>query len=144
MAIDVATDTARLQQRHIVFASQQSDVINLRYAGEEKLHRARDQVGLVVLPQGIKVGAVDLVEIEVGCGSPGGALALATAVYMNPLNQRRKLRRGNQAREFQVLIGPDVDHADAVVGIENGDGVVGPDRDPRFQAGGVTKKQRVQ
>jgi hypothetical protein len=45
VAVDVAAHAAALQQRHVVLAGQQADVVDLRHAGQEELDGARQQVG---------------------------------------------------------------------------------------------------
>ena len=65
MTIDVATDAGAPEQRYVVMASEQADVIDLRYAGREELDRAREQIVTVDARERVVEGAVDLVKVEV-------------------------------------------------------------------------------
>ncbi len=80
MPVDIPADAGPGKQVHIIFTCQQTHIIDLRYAGSEKLDRTRQQVIVVTSPEGIIEGAVHLVQIEIGCGCAGSQAALPIAV----------------------------------------------------------------
>ena len=100
---------------------------------------------LVVAAERGVVRAVDLVEVEVGRGGTGGGLGFAVGVGMDGVDQVVDVLVGHEALEGAVeLVGADVDHADAIVRIEHGDGVVRADLGPVGHGFDVTGEQRVQ
>ena len=100
---------------------------------------------LVVAAEGRVVRGVDLVEVEVGRGGTGGGLGFAVGVGMDGVDQVVDVLVGHEALEGAVeLVGADVDHADAIVRIEHGDGVVRADLGPVGHGFDVTGEQRVQ
>ena len=100
---------------------------------------------LVVAAERGVVRAVDLIEVEVAGGGTGGGLGFAVGVGVDGVDQIIDVLVGHEALEAAVeLIGADVDHADAVVRIEYGDGVVRADFGPVDHGFHVTGEQRVQ
>ena len=145
MAVDVAAVVGAAQQFHVVAAGERAHVVDLRHARQEELHGAGGQVVLVVAAEGRVVRGVDLVEVEVGRGGTGGGLGFAVGVGMDGVDQVVDVLVGHEALEGAVeLVGADVDHADAIVRIEHGDGVVRADLGPVGHGFDVTGEQRVQ
>ena len=64
MAIDIATHPGGREQIEIVNAAEQTHVIDLRDSGHETLQQAGQHVAVEILTECIKVGAIDLVEIQ--------------------------------------------------------------------------------
>ena len=87
VTVDVATDAGAGQQRHVVAPGQQAGVVDLGNPGGEELDGAGEQVVQVIAAKGVIVGAIDLVQVEVGGSGAGSQAALALAVLVHDLHQ---------------------------------------------------------
>ena len=67
MAVDVAAHAGLAQQVQIIGARKKSDVIDLRNSRCKQLQRASDQVFVLSPAEGVEVGAVHLIQIQVVC-----------------------------------------------------------------------------
>ena len=102
-------------------------------------------ITVVVVSQCRVVGAVDLVQVEIGGGGTGRSLGLAMGVGVNGVDEVVDVLIRHKALERTIqLIGADVDHADAIVRIEHGDGIVRTDVGPVRDRLDMTRIQRVQ
>ena len=148
VAVDVAAGARAAQQRHVVATCQQPDVVHLRHTGDKELDHAGQQVRRLVACKRIQVGAVDLVEVQIVRRRTGGGKAAAAGVGMNRLHQ--PVEFGGQQQPGTVLgvgigrVGADVDDADAIMGVEHGDGVVRAAGQPARQRPGGLEDQGVQ
>lgn len=59
MAIDIAAIIGLAQQLHVVLAGKRADIVDLRNARQEELHRASRNIVLIVASQRRIVSAVD-------------------------------------------------------------------------------------
>ena len=143
VAVDVAAYAAPGQKFHVVVCAEQADVIDLGNAGNEKLDGTRDEVEGFIAAERIQVSAVHLVEIEVVGRGSSGLLALVPAAAMDFLDQAVDSLRRQQAG-IALLIRADINDADAVVRVEDGDGVVRPDLHPFIERLSVGLKKGVQ
>src|SRR5438128_698340 len=85
MTVDVAADARAGEERHVVAAGQQPDVVNLRDARQETLNGPRDEVLVVSPAERVIERAVDLIGVEIARGAAGGLDALAAAPLVDLL-----------------------------------------------------------
>ena len=97
---------------------------------------------LIVASQRRIVGAVDLVQIKIGRGSAGSGLRFAVRVRVNGVDEIVNIfiRHKTFQRTVQ-LVGTNIDHADAIMRIEYGDGIVRTDVGPMRDRLNVTSIQ---
>ena len=145
MTIDIAAIVGLAQQLHVVLAGKRADIVDLRNARQEELHRASRNIVLIVASQRRIVGAVDLIQVKIGCGGTGSGLRFAVSVRMNGVHEIVDILIRHEPLERTVqLIGTDVDHADAIMRVKHGDGIVRTDVGPMRDRLNVTGIQRVQ
>ena len=150
VAVDVAPDMRAIEQVHVVATGERAHVVDLRDARQEELHGAGGQIVLVVAAERRIVGAVDLVEVQVRGGGAGCGAGFAVRVAVDRADERVHVLVGDQSLQAAVeLVGADVDHADAVMGVQHVDGVVRADAHPvrhRFHMSGeqAVQQQRGQ
>src|ERR1017187_1115633 len=123
VTIDVSTDARACEEIHIVGASEQADVIDLRDAWYKELDCAGDQVLISTASESIVESAVDLIEVEVVRSCAGGSPALSLTAGMNSFNKLIDLCAGEEAG-LALSIGSDINYADPVVRIEHSNGIV--------------------
>ena len=70
VSIYVAADAVRGEQLHVVGAREKADVVHLRNARHEELHRSGDQIALLVAAERVVERAVDLVQVEIEAAAP--------------------------------------------------------------------------
>jgi len=123
VTIDVPTDARSREKFHIVRASEQAHVIDLRDAWYEELDCTGDQVLISTASEGIVESAIDLIEVEVVRSCARGSPALPLTAGMNRFDKLIDLFAGKEAG-LTLATGSDINYADPVVRIEHSDGIV--------------------
>ena len=143
MAVDVAPYAGPGQKLHVVVRAEQADVIDLGNAGHKKLNGTRDEIEGLIAAERVKVGAVDLVEVEVVGRGTGGlfSIVLSAAMY---LFDKVMDGLGRKQAGIALLVGGDIDDADTVMRIEHGDGVSRPDLHPFAEWLGIGRIKGMQ
>ena len=118
VAVDVPPNAGAAEQLHVVTACEQTDVVDLWHAGREKLNRAREQIVAVDSRERVVEGAVDLVQIQVRCGSAGRKPARTVRRSVDGLDEPVKLVGGTSPGREDRPLRADVDDADTVMGVE--------------------------
>ena len=145
MAIDIAAIVGLAQQLHVVLAGKRADIVDLRNARQEELHCASRNIVLIVASQRRIVGAVDLIQVKIGCGGTGSGLRFAVSVRMNGVHEIVDILIRHEPLERTIqLIGTDVDHAYAIMRVKHGDGIVRTDVGPMRDRLDMTGIQRMQ
>ena len=88
MTVDVAAVAGTGEERHVVAAGQQPDVVDLRNARQETLNGPRDKVLVISAAERVVERAVDLIGVEIAGGAAGGREALAAAALVDRLDER--------------------------------------------------------
>jgi hypothetical protein len=142
VAIDVPADARSCEEFHIVNASEQADVIDLRDAWYEELHCSGDQVLISTASEGIVESAVDLIKVEIVGSCAGSSPTLTPTAGMNGFDKLFNLRRGKEAG-FALSIASDINYADPVVRIEHSNAIVRANCQPTRERSGVACKKRM-
>ena len=145
VTIDIAAIVGLAQQLHVVLAGKRANIVDLRNAWQEELHCASRNIVLIVASQRRIVGAVDLIQIKIGRGSAGSGLRFAVRVRMNGVDEIVNVLIRHEPLERTIqLVGTNIDHSDAIMRIEYGDGIVRTDVGPMRDRLNVTGIQRMQ
>ena len=120
MTIDVSTDARSSEEIHVVGASEQADVIDLRDAWREELDRAGNQVLISTASERIEESRVHLIKVKVIRSCTRGSPTLSLAAGMNGFDKLIDFVRRKESR-LALRASSDINDADAVVGIEHGD-----------------------
>src|SRR5207244_3682948 len=110
-------------------------------ARHEALHRTRNQVLIVTASERVVEGTVDLIQIEVVCRSPRGEAASTEASLVNCLHQRVNLVCREEAGLTTLSTGADVEDANAVVRIQDGNRVGRAELKPSCECRHVARVQ---
>ena len=132
MPIYVAPHACTREQVHIVLPGQQTDVVHLRNPRREELDRSRQQVFVIAPAECVVERAIHLIQIEIARRRSRSFAALSLAAHVNRLHQCVDSVRFQQTRTVRRVAGirSDVDHANAVMCIQDGDRVARTDRQP--------------
>src|SRR3954468_7480869 len=88
VTVDVPADAGSGEERHVVAAGEQPDVVDLRDARQETLNGPSDEVLVVSAAERVVNRAVDLIGVEIAGGAAGGLEALAAAALVDLLHDR--------------------------------------------------------
>ena len=143
MPVNVAADLRAGQELHVVRARQQTHVINLRNTRDEELDGAGNQILVSTAAQGIVESAVHLIKIKVVRRRACSLSALVVAARVDRFYKLVDFVRSKETG-FAFPVRSDINDADAIMGIEYGDGVVWPNCQPMGKGSGIARKQRMQ
>src|SRR5690242_14640409 len=123
VTIDVPADARSCEKFHIVRASEQAHVIDLRDAWYKELDCAGDQVLISTASEGIVESTIDLIEVEVIRSCTRGSPTLFLTAGMNCFDKLIDLLASKEAG-LTLATGSNIKYADTVVCIEHRDGIV--------------------
>ena len=143
MPVNVAAHLRAGQKLHVIRTRQQTHVINLRNTGDEELDCAGDQVFVSAAPEGVEESAIHLIQVKVVGGCARSLPALVVAARVDRFYQLVDFVRSKEAG-FAFAVRAHINNADAIMGIEYGDGITRSNCEPMGKGPGVARKKRME